>query len=81
MSAKTDRAAHVLVILLETRLACKGVVGGRGKKVPGLSLRLPGLVSDTSPSFLDRLSVPVTPVSIKINRDSYKFIEITFDNA
>lgn len=48
----------------------------------GLTLRFPRSDSDTLPSLLDRLPVPChLSFYGKKRRDSYKFVEITFDNA
>ena len=56
-----------------------GVEGER--TVLELTFRLPRSDRDTSPSFLDRVPVPVTTRAMGRNRDTYKFVEITFDNA
>lgn len=65
------------------RLDCglQGVAGGRGKENAGFDSDDLGL-RDTIPSFLDRLPVPRRLYFYgKKHRDSYQFVEITFDNA
>lgn len=80
MSMQTGWAA--LVILSETGLWPARSGGWKGEGKCRVWLIRPGSVSDTIPSFLDRLPVPRHLYFYgKKHRDSYQFVEIIFDNA